>query len=320
MPSKKPDTTFTKTKERTSADKLFKTAFELFLRDLVELVRPELAARLDLDHARVLSPKLFTDFRKQGLREPDLVAEVQSLAGESRLVIVHVDVEGKFVEAMDDRMMEYGLHLILKTKKPVISIAVFLKGGKAEIQVREVVKKEGNWISARFYYLAFSLSKSYAEKYVGRPQALAPALAALMRSKVWSRPEQKVQCLNGIGLAEGLDLSHRYVLQKIVDTYLKLSENEEERFKAELKREANKEARNMVVTWEEALAEREARGEAKGRLEAARKAIVLLAKRCHREIPPDFEERLNAIDDLGRLYEILGRIVEVSSVAELDLD
>jgi len=80
----------------------------------------------------------------------------------------------------------------------------------------------------------------------------------------------------------------------------------------------------MVVTWEEALAEREAKGEAKGeargRLEATRKAIVLLARRRHREVPPDFEDKLGAIDDLDRLYRILERVVDAPSIAELDLD
>jgi hypothetical protein len=37
---------------------------------------------------------------------------------------------------MDDRMLEYGLHLVLKTKKPIVSIAVFLTGGPKGIQIR----------------------------------------------------------------------------------------------------------------------------------------------------------------------------------------
>jgi len=96
----------------------------------------------------------------------------------------------------------------------------------------------------------------------------------------------------------------------------------------------------MVVTWEEALAESraegeargeargealgeargEARGKTQGRLEAARKAIVLLARRCHRDVPADFEETLGAIDDLERLYRILEPIVDAPSMAQLDLD
>jgi hypothetical protein len=314
MPKQEPDPTpaAAETDEETSADKLFKTAFELFLRNLVELVRPEIAARLDLDHARILSPKLFADFRKQGLREPDLVAEAETVDGESELVVVHVDVEGAFREVMGHRMMEYAMHLEIKTGKPVVSIAVFLTGGPKGIEVREVKREAAGWTSFRFFYLAFGLSGSLAEEFVDRPQPLAAALAALMRSKVWDRVEKKLRCLSAISRAEGLDLSRRYVLTRVVDTYLELSENESERFAAELEREANKEVRDMVVTWEEALAE--------SRVGVARKAIVLLARKFHREVPPDFEETLRAIDDLDRLYRILERIGDAPSIAELDLD
>lgn len=334
MPAKKPDSALPtpEAEEGTSADKLFKTAFELFLRNLVELVRPEVAARLDLDHARMLSPKLFADFRKQGLREPDLVAEAKTVDGDTQLVVVHVDVEGAFRNVIDDRMREYAMHLELKTRRPVVSIAVFLTGGPKGIEVREVTREAAGWISFRFFYLAFGLSGSLAEEFVDRPQPLAAALAALMRSKVWDRVEQKLRCLTAISRAENLDLSRQYVLTRVVDNYLELSENEEERFTAELEREANKEVRDMVVTWEEALAESraeglaegrtegKAEGEALGQLEAARKAILVLASRCHREIPPGFEETIRVMDDIDRLYRILERIVDAPSIAELDLD
>ncbi|HEX9732360.1 MAG TPA: hypothetical protein VGG06_10275 [Thermoanaerobaculia bacterium] len=137
---------------------------------------------------------------------------------------------------------------MLKTKKPVVSIAVFLTGGPKGIEVREVKIGAAGWTSLRFFYLAFGLSGSLAEDYVDRPQPLAAG---------------------------------------------------SERFTAELKRDANKEAR--------------------GRLEATRKAIVLLARRRHREVPLDFEETLRAIDDLDRLYRILERVVDAPSIAELDL-
>jgi len=320
MPPKKPDPW--PPPEETSADKLFKTAFELFLRNLVELIRPELAAQLDLDHARILPPRLFSDFRKKGHLEPDLVAEVRTLEDDGeQLVVVHVDVENQFRESMDGRMMDYGLHLVLKTEKPVVSIAVFLKGGpRGGIEVREVVKKAGGWVSVRFYYPAFGLSRCQAEDYVDRPQPLAAALAALMRSRSWDRVERKLRCLRAISRAEGLDVSRRYVLARIVYTYVGLTEGEEERFAAELDRESNKEVHEMVITWEQALAASRAEGRSEGKAEAARTAIMRLAKRCLRDVASDFEEKLRAIEDLDRLYEILERVPEVSSTEELGLD
>ncbi len=83
--------------------------------------------------------------------------------------------------------------------------------------------------------------------------------------------EQKLECLRGISRAEGLGLSHRYVLGRIVDKYLDLNENEQQRFSVEIERGANKGVSDMVVTWEEALAEREAKGKAEGAVGEARK-------------------------------------------------
>ncbi len=135
--------------------------------------------------------------------------------------------------------------------------------------------------------------------------------------KRWDRVEQKLECMRGINLAaKALDVNHLYVLGRIVNKYLSLDDEDEERFATELRQEQNQEVSEMVVTWEEALAEREVIGG----LAATRKAIVLLARACKVEIIPTFEEKLDAISDLDRLYQILEQIPHVRSVAELDLD
>ncbi len=75
----------------------------------------------------------------------------------------------------------------------------------------------------------------------------------------------------------------------------------------------------MVITWEDALEERWAEGKAEGKIEATRQAIILLAKHHHGSLPNGFEEKLEAIGDLSRLYEILEQVTEVRSLEALDL-
>jgi len=201
------------------------------------------------------------------------------------------------------------------------------------------------------------LSRSLAEDYVDLPQALAPALAALMRSKTWDKPEQKLRCRKAIRRAE-LPLAEAFVLDRIVDTQLTSSPAEGKRYR-ELEQREGKEVQEMVITWEDALADRyakgraegeargraegeargraegqargraegqargraegQARGRAEGELQATRRAIVLLARHRHEELPDGFEERLGAIHSLKRLYEILEQISDVASLEELDL-
>lgn len=321
MPStpRKPKTDTPGRGSETSHDKLFKNAFRTFFRDLIELLHPELAETLDLDHATFLPPELFADFRKAGHVEPDLVAEVGARDGNSRLVTLHVEIEHSFAQEMDERVWLYNLHLRIDRKKPVISYVVFLKGGPAGIEVREYTESVGTFEVHRFHFLAFCLSGSLAEEYVRRPQPLAGALAALMRSETWNRDEQKLECLRAIRRPTDLDLSQRYALARIIDTYIRLDKGEAKAFAARLAEDQNKEVREMVVTWEEALADRQARGEAKGQLTAAHESNIRAARHRFGALPAEFEDRIRAIDDLGRLYEILDQILEVASPDQIDL-
>ena len=93
-----------KDEDDVSNDKLFKTAIRYFLGDLLELVDPELAAALDLTAPDYLAPEVFKDFQKAGHRVPDVVARVSTREGKPRLVLVHVEVEGKFRRKTEDRL------------------------------------------------------------------------------------------------------------------------------------------------------------------------------------------------------------------------
>lgn len=318
-------TSATRETEEVSKDKLFKTVLRIFFKGFVELLDTELAATLDLDHPELLPSEVFTDFQKHGHVIPDLVAKVRTQEGESRLLLFHVDVEARFAEAMDERVRHYSMHLELDFKLPVISAVLFLKGGPTGVELRKVEQKVAGRVFSIFYYFAFGVSRSLAEEYVDLPQALAPALAALMRSKIWDKPEQKLRCRRAIRRAE-LPLAEAFVLDRIVDTQLKLNATQEKRYR-DLVRQEGKEVQEMVITWEDALADRyaegraegEARGRAEGELQATRRAIVLLARHRHFELPDGFGERLEAIDSLQWLYEILEQVPDVTSLEELDL-
>ncbi len=326
-PSSSPESQGREARSEISHDKLFKTAFRFFLKDLIELVHPELAAVLELEHVKFLDEDLFADFRKEGHVEPDLVAETTTREGEPRLVLLHLEVEGRFRRAIDRRVLRYSMHLALKSDKPVLSVVVFLKGGTGGVRVREVRTTIGLLVVWRFRYLAFGLSQCLAEEYVGRPQPLAAALAALMRSQAWGRVEHKLRCLRAIGEAEGLDLNRRYVLARIVDTYIELDEVEIQRFSTELERESSKEVQDMVVTWDEALAESKAeglaegkaKGLAEGRVQAMQESILRLSQRLPGVLSSGFDDAVRSIEDLERLHSIFDRVLDANSAAEVDL-
>ncbi len=289
--------------KRIPHDRIFKVAFGAFLQNLVELVDLELAATLDLRAPKFLDKEALADFPGGKLAVPDLVAEAITRDGDPRLILVHAEVEGQFRKTIDRRTWRYFMYLELKYDVPVISIVVFLTGGKAGVERRVVVEKVGSAEVNRFTYYAFGLSQSLAEAYVDRPQPLAPALAALMRSKVWDNVERKVRCLRAIRRAE-VDDHRRFVLVRIVDTYARLKPEEQRRFEAEIERDRNKEVRDMVITWEDALADSEARGVQLGMEQGIRQGKAALLKRQLRrrsgELPKWVDERL----ERGSLEEL----------------
>jgi hypothetical protein len=325
------------TKPRAKHDEIFKTTFSLLLGDLIELVIPELADMLDLRSPKFIEKEAFTDIPRGKRRECDLVAEAATRSGDPRLILVHVEIEGKFLSANDQKMLRYYMHLRLKYNRPVISICVNLKGSPVGVKVRQVVEKFGELEICRFSYIAFGLSKCLAEEYVDRPQALAPALAALMRSRAWDKVEKKLHCLSAISRAR-LDDARRYVLANVVNTYVQLNHEEEARFAAALSSKANKEVRDMEITWEQALAARRAEGIAEGKaegiaegkaegiaegiaegkVEATREAIILALNRRVGSVPDEVVELLTSISDIKRLQSILEQAVSVNSLDGID--
>ncbi len=72
---------------------------------------------------------------------------------------------------------------------------------------------------------------------------------------------------------------------------------------------------DMVVTWEEALAESRAEGEVK----ATQENILLFARHRFPALPADFEAKLRSIEDLERLDQIVNQILEVDSIDEVKI-
>ncbi|MCP4656114.1 MAG: hypothetical protein GY856_11930, partial [bacterium] len=182
--------------DTVSLDKVLRTLARHFLKDLVEILFPDLAPELDLTAPEFLNGKLFANFRKKGHVRPDVVVKLRARSGEPQFAVFHGEFEGEYRQVIEKRLKMYFHQLALEyDDPPVITAAIFKTGRVCGIEKREVVREVGSWVSNRFYYLAFGLSRSLAEQYVNRPQPLAAALAALMGSELWDRVEQKLQCL-----------------------------------------------------------------------------------------------------------------------------
>ena len=303
--------------KRKQHDLVFKTVLHDFFGDLVELVEPDFAARVDLTNVEFLETETFSDFPEGTRRQADLVARLTSRDGEGRIVLVQTEIEAEFRSAMDERGFYYYLYLRGKYRLPVLLIVVFLQGGKVGLTMRQFVDRAEGLEVCRFRYVAFFPGQNRAEDFVDRPQPLAPALAALMQSD-WDRVQKRLRCLAAIRRA-AIDDDRRFLLAKLVEIYVELDEVETERYRAELNKHDNEEVREMVITWEETLAASKAEGVAEG-LVAMRNSIVRVLSRRFGSVPAYLRQKLDAIRSVERLEEIHDQALTVNSVDELVLE
>jgi hypothetical protein len=230
-------------------DQLFKELLANFLPEFLLLVAPRQAHRLKLEHGEFLEGETFTDFPAGDRHQADLVYATKTLDGTPECVLIHIEVESRFRSTLDQRMARYGLSLMLRHGCSVLPVALFLRGGGRQ-HAREIYPRivefgaAGFWFN-RYRYLAFAPSTAAAEKYLARKDPLAAALAALMRYASGSPAEHKMACLRRIVAARELNPARSFQLANIVDTYINLNTEEEEKFSNEdRKSDANKDRKS----------------------------------------------------------------------------
>lgn len=292
-------------------DQLFKDILRGFFPEFLGLVAPGAAAESLAGEATFLDGETFTDTPRGEQRQLDLLARCPGRSGDSRVVLIHVEIERRFRSSMDERMWRYYLQLVLRHGRKVLPIALFLKGGAPGITRRRWRERVADLTVSRFEYLAFGLSRSPAPVYLQRPETLVAGLAALMHRGTWDRPRQRLECLKRISQAP-VDDARRFLLFNLVETYLDLKGAEVDRYAELMRSTENRAVRTMEMTWADRM-------EARGELQGARQILVgLLEKRFG--APRSFLERrleeLESLDDLQRLSE---RLLEAKTLEELGL-
>jgi hypothetical protein len=297
-------------------DRHFKTLLDRFFGDFIQIALPEMAPLLRLEQARFVDKELFTDPPGGEHGFLDLLAEVDTTEGDTEILLVHVEIEAEARgDQMDHRMWRYAMQLWLRDRRPVLPIVLYLRGGEADVVETTVEHRFARWQLASFTYWAFGLSPSDAASYLDRPEALAPALAALMDRGERSAAEHKFECLRRISRFE-IDDAGRYLLVNTVETYIDLDDEAREEFARLLSQEPSQEVRIMELTWGEQI---EARGIEKGRLEGMRAVLLGQLERRFGPLAPATRERIQEITDGDELSGLADRLLDARSVEELGL-
>lgn len=305
-------------------DQHFKDLLQRFFGDFIRIVLPGMAPLLELESARFLDKEAFTDIPEGERRLLDLLAEVDTTSGETDLVLVHVEIEAEARgAAMDDRMWRYAMQLWLRDNRTVVPIVLYLRGGEPDVSEVTVESRFAGRRLATFTYWAFGLSRSDAAKYIDRPEALAPALAALMDRGGHSAAEHRHECLRRIARIE-IDDAGRYLLVNTVETYVRLDDEGLKEYARLLAQDPNQEVRIMELTWgdqikEQGRVEGLVEGREEGRLEGMRALLLDVIEQRFGAPSEDTKDRVQGISSAEELTELARRAVSASSLGELGL-
>lgn len=264
--------------EAASHDQLFKELLRAFFREFIELFFPDMAARLDFGRVTFLDKELFTDLSEGDVREPDLVAQTYTQDGTPELALIHVEVQAQRRTVFRYCVFEYYALLRLRYKLPVFPIALYLVPGTGGITRETYTESLFGQAILTFSYAALGVPDLNADDYLEREGPLAPALAALMQASALGLARQKQVSLQRVAVS-GLNDARKFLLANIIETYLKLTPEEQERYEQMLQQPEAREVRQMISVYE--LRGREA-GREEGReegLEAGREEGVLIGKR-----------------------------------------
>jgi hypothetical protein len=295
-----------------SHDPLFKRLLQRFFADFLRLVAPDVAERLDLSGAVFLDKELNLP---EGNRIVDLLARVPILTEPGKMLLVHVEIEARARQGMEERLRDY--HRWIQSRHPgqILSIVVYLKGGSGG--VREEVAKEdlaGPGLPG-FRYLAFGLEKCAATTYLSRPEPLAWALAALMNPAPLNRVRLKFDGLLRVA-GSSLDDERRRELANCIESYVQLTPEEAEEFASlgvpEARRAKIVSTPSSLYTWTDRV---EIEGEKKG----ARHVLLLLLEDKFGPVPDEIRQRVEKIRSLDRLARLARRTLTARSLKGMRL-
>lgn len=288
-------------------DQLFKELLRAFFAEFMELFFPTVAEQLDFSAVVFLDKEVFTDVPAGSLREPDLIARVQTTIGEPEIILIHIEVQARREREFGARMAEYYMLLRLRYRLPVFPVALYLERGAGGVGTERYRESLFDWPVLTFNYHRIGVPDLAADEYLQGSNPLAYGLAALMRPGERRPAEVKADCLLRVARAV-LDEARKVLLANCVETYLHLDAGEQQRFQQLIDQSPDEEVSEMLSIYEE-------RGITKGK----RDAVLRTMRHKFGELPEPVRAQVQAIESDDELNELLDAILDASSLDALPL-
>jgi len=224
-------------------DRLFKELITTFFEEFLLLFFPHVHEHIDFYHVSFLSEELFTDVTAGEKYRVDLLVETK-LKGEDGLIIVHIENQSYVQPSFPERMFIYFSRLFEKHRKPILPIALFSY---------DFIRHEPSSFTLQFpffdvlqfQFLVVELRKQNWRDYIRHDNPIAAALLSKMGYTESERIELKKQFLRMIVRME-LDEAKQRLFIGFFETYVKLSDEEEQQLRNEVNEMETKEKEQVL--------------------------------------------------------------------------
>lgn len=232
----------------TKHDQLYKELINTFFKEFLSAFFPEVHEHLDFQSIKPISEEVYTDLIEGKTRRLDIVVETK-LKNTDVVVIVHIEPQSFVQTNFHERMFRYFSLLYNKYRTPIIPIAVFNYDSNWEKNTYTIEFPFSQVLT--FDYMTLHLRKKNWRDYIRADNPVAAALLSEMRYKEEEKIQVKKEFLRMMTRME-LDSAKQRFIYGFFETYLKLSEEEEEELMAEIKKipEAE-EIMELPISYEE---------------------------------------------------------------------
>lgn len=291
-------------------DRLFKELFSTFFVEFIELFLPDVMAYLEPDSVTFLDKEVFTDVTAGERYEADLLVQAQ-FRREPSCFLIHVENQAKAQANFGKRMFRYFARLSEKYDLPIYPVVVFSYDQPKIAAASQFRVEFPDFRVLEFNFAVIQLNCLNWRDYLGQANPVASALMAKMQISPQDRPKVKAECLRLL-VTLRLDPARMQLISGFVDTYLTLTESEEQAFGEELGRiepEEKEQVMQIVTSWMRT-------GIEQGRREGEVSIVMRQLKRKVGELNPEVEAKVRELPD-SQLEALSEALLDFTSINDL---
>lgn len=291
-------------------DRLFKELLTTFFWEFLELFIPPMAASLEPSSIVFLDKEVFTDVTVGDKYEADLIVKGK-VRGENAFFLLHVEHQAQPQPAFDKRMFRYFARLYEKHDLPIYPIALFSYQAPKTPQPNCHQVTFPSKVVLSFHYDLIQLNQLHWRDFLQQRNPVAAALMSKMNIAPSDRLQVKAECLRLMATLK-LDYARMRLISGFVDTYLKLTAEENRLLQAEIGRmepEQQEVVMQIVTSWMED-------GLQQGLQEGELSVILRQLNRKVGELTPELRDRIRQLS-LAQLDALAESLLDFSHTQDL---